>query len=221
MPRNEYRRQLEQLRSDVVTMSDLVLERYDDALAALEDKDESVARNVIEGDDEVNQRYLSLEGECIGLLALQQPVAGDLRFVASSFKILTDLERIGDLSVNLATYALAAERERYPEIDVMHIGREAGWMVKTAMDAYSTDDADRARDVATHDDRIDDLCADASEAVVYDLLRTDYGDDIDTVVEDVSRLLLTVRDLERVGDHAVNVCARTVYMVEHDDSLIY
>lgn len=221
MARQEFQQQLRALRDDVLEMSDLVLERYDDALTALETKNESLARDVIDGDCEVNERYLSLEGECVDLLALQQPVAGDLRLVAASFKIITDLERVGDLAVNLSEYALAAERERYPEIDVIHIGREAGWMVEAAMEAYAADDADRAREIAAYDDRLDGLCADASEIVVYDLLRTDYGDDIETVVEDVSRLLLTVRDLERVGDHAVNVCARTVYMVEHDDGLIY
>jgi len=221
MPRTEYQLQLKALKSDVLGMSELVLERYETALTALEDKDAELAHDVIDGDDEVNGRYLSLESECIDLLALQQPVAGDLRLVASSFKIITDLERVGDLAVNLSEYALAAERERYPEIDVMRIGREAGWMLEEAMDAYATDDVDRAREIAASDDRLDELCADASEVIVYDLLRTDYGDDIETVVDDVSRLLLTVRDLERVGDHAVNVCARTVYMVENDDELIY
>jgi phosphate transport system protein len=221
MPRINYQELLETLREDVVAMSDLVAERYESALEALEEKDEELAREVIESDDAVNRLYLELEADCIDLFALQQPVAGDLRFVASSFKILTDLERIGDLAVNLAEYAIAAERDRYPEIDVLHIGREAGTMLGEAMAAYEAGDADAAREVAARDDHLDYLCAEATEVVVYDLLGTDYGDDVDAILDDVTRLLLTVRDLERVADHAVNVSARTVYMVEHDDELIY
>ena len=221
MARVDYQRQLADLRGNVVAMSDLVLERYDTALTALETKDESLAREVIGGDDEINGRYLDLEGDCIDLFALQQPVAGDLRFIASSFKIVTDLERIGDLATNLAEYAIAAERDRYPEIDLIRIGTETGEMVTAAIDAYESDDPELAKETASHDDEIDRLCEDASKAVVEDLIRTEYGDDPEDVMDDVSRLLLTVRDLERVGDHAVNICARTVYMTDNDTELIY
>ncbi len=221
MARVDYQKQLETLRSDVVAMSDLVLERYDDALSALEDKDEELAREIIEGDEDINELYLALEGDCIELFALQQPVAGDLRFIASSFKIITDLERIGDLATNLAEYAIAAEQDRYPEVDVIYIGTEAGLMVAEAIEAYRDDDADSSREIAGRDDRIDRLCMESSDVVVEDLLRTEYGDEATDVMDDVSRLLLTIRDLERVGDHAVNICARTVYMTDNDTELIY
>lgn len=221
MARTEYQTQLRELRADVLEMSDLVVERYELALKALETKDESLAQNVIEGDHEINDWYLDIESDCIELFALQQPVAGDLRFVASSFKILTDLERIGDLATNLARYTIDAERERYPEVDVIYIGTEAGTMVSDAMDAYANDDPDAAREISSRDDKIDRLCGDASEVVIEDLLRTEYGDDDTEMMDDVSRLLLTIRDLERVADHAVNICARTVYMTDHDPELIY
>jgi phosphate transport system protein len=221
MARIDYQEQLDALQSDVLEMSELVIERYETAMEALETKDESLARDVIDGDDEINELYLDLEGDCIDLFALQQPVAGDLRFVASSFKILTDLERIGDLAGNLAGYALAAERERYPEVDVMYIGSEAGRMVTGAMDAYRDDDPETARAIAARDDEINRLCGAASDAVLEDLLRTAYGDEGTEMMEDVSRLLLTIRDFERVADHAVNICARTVYVIDHDRELIY
>jgi phosphate transport system protein len=221
MARIEYQKQLEELRENVVSMSELVVERYEMALRALETKNESLAGGVIDGDDEINELYLDLEGECIGLFALQQPVASDLRFVASSFKIVTDLERIADLATNLAQYTLAAERERFPEIDMIYIGTEAGAMLTDAMDAYEANDPDRAREIAARDNEIDSLCSSASDAVVEDLIRTEYGDEADEVMDDVSRLLLTIRDLERVGDHAENICARTVYMADHDTELIY
>jgi phosphate transport system protein len=221
MTRTAYQEQLDALRSDVIAMSEFVLERYDTALEALETKDESLARKVIDGDDEINELYLELEGECIDLFALQQPVASDLRFVASSFKIITDLERIGDLATNLSQYAIDAERERYTEIDVVYIGQEASAMVADAIAAYANHDGAKAREVAERDDTIDRLCADASEVVIADLLRTDYGDELPDTLDDISRLLLTIRDIERVADHAVNISARTVYMTDHDTELIY
>ena len=221
MARNEYQADLEALRGDVLEMGEGVVGSYDDALEALETKDGDLAAAVIDGDTAVNERYLDLEGDCIDLFALQQPVAGDLRFVASSFKILTDLERVGDLATNLAEYALEAERERYPEVDIRYIGEQARAMLADALAAYDDGDAEAARAVAARDDEIDRLCEAAGETVVEDLIRTDYGDDIGTILDDASRLLLTVRDLERVADHAVNVCARVVYMVEHDDALLY
>ena len=221
MARNEYQADLEALRGDVLEMGERVVGGYGDALEALETKDGDLAAAVIDGDAAVNERYLDLEGDCIDLFALQQPVAGDLRFVASSFKILTDLERVGDLATNLAEYALDAERERYPEVDIRYIGEQARAMLADALAAYNDGDAEAARAVAARDDEIDRLCEAAGETVVEDLIRTDYGDDIGTILDDASRLLLTVRDLERVADHAVNVCARVVYMVEHDDALLY
>jgi len=221
MPRNEYQEDLDALRGDVLEMGERVVGSYDDALEALETKDGDLAAAVVDGDTAVNERYLELEAGCIDLFALQQPVAGDLRFVASSFKILTDLERVGDLATNLAEYALEAERERYPEVDIRYIGEQARAMLADALAAYDDGDAEAARAVAARDDEIDRLCEAAGETVVEDLIRTDYGDDIGTILDDASRLLLTVRDLERVADHAVNVCARVVYMVEHDDALLY
>ncbi|WP_440763313.1 phosphate signaling complex protein PhoU [Natronorubrum sp. DTA7] len=225
MSRNEYQRQLVELREAVLEMSDLVCRRLRQALEALETKDDALAEEIIAGDHEVNELYLDIEQQCIELFALQQPVAGDLRFVAASFKIITDLERIGDLAVNLGEYTHQAERERYSEIDIGYIGTQTIEMVETAMEAYADDDAATPHDIAAMDDEIDALCEGASEAVVRDLLEfetttaAELGND--ALLEDVSRMLLTVRDLERVGDHAVNIAARTLYMVENDDELIY
>ncbi|QSX00310.1 phosphate signaling complex protein PhoU [Haloterrigena alkaliphila] len=225
MPRDAYQRQLERLRADVLEMSDRVCERLERALTALETQDETLAAAVITGDHGINERYLEIEQRCIKLLALQQPVASDLRFVAASFKIITDLERIADLAVNLAEYAKRASRRRYADIDIGYIGERIVELVETAMAAYAADDAERTRDIAAEDDEIDRLCENASEFVVRDLLETELEAEIgltpDALFDEVSRMLLTIRDLERVGDHAVNIAARTLYMVESDDELIY
>lgn len=224
MPRNEYQRQLEALRENVLYMGEVVAERLRMGLDALEQHNAELGEEVITGDSEVNDLYLDLEQDCVDLLALQQPVAGDLRFIASSFKIITDLERIADLATNLGEYARQARYEVYPDVDVQRIGEETLEMLAMAMAAYEEEDADGCFDVAAHDDDVDDLCAEASSIVVRDLIETETVDgeeDIEEMMQDVSRLLLTIRDLERVGDHAVNIAARTLYMVENSDELIY
>jgi len=226
MARKDYQQKLDDLRDDVLYMSELVLERLRDGLDALDRKNEDLARDVIEGDHEINQLYLDLEQDCIDLLALQQPVAGDLRFIASSFKIITDLERIGDLATNLAGYAEDAEQDRYPDVDIQSIGDQVIQMVEDTMTAFAEEDVDACREISARDDDIDALCERASQTVVRDLIEREVGtdadsDEIETLLQDVSRLLLTIRDLERVGDHAVNIAARTLYMVESDDELIY
>jgi phosphate transport system protein len=225
MPRREYQAALEDLRADVVAMGELVLTRLDSALAALTDGDEAAARAVVDGDDEVNQRYLALESDCVDLFALQQPVAGDLRFVAASFKVLTDLERVGDLAANLATYALATDAERVSDVDLGGIGAAARDLFADALEAYADGDADACRHIAERDDEVDALCQQAGERIVRDLVEQGAGGDdpwdVEAVLDDVSRLLLSVRDLERIADHAVNVAARTLYDVESDPELVY
>jgi phosphate transport system protein len=224
MPREGYQERLAGLREDVLYMSEVVLERLRMGLDALQAKDEELAWEVIEGDDEVNALYLDLEGECIDLLALQQPVAGDLRFIAASFKIITDLERIADLATNLGDYTLDAEQDVYPDVDVQEIGEEVTRMVERSMEAYAEEDPEVCYEIADYDDRVDELCERASEAVARDLIEredADSDEEVERLMRDVHRLLLTIRDLERVGDHAVNIAARTLYMVENDDDLLY
>ena len=226
MARQSYQDRLEGLREDVLYMSEVVLERLRMGLDALERKDEALAREVIQGDAEVNQLYLDLEGECVDLLALQQPVAGDLRLIAATFKILTDLERVGDLATNLGQYTLDAHRDVFPEVDIQALGSFAAEMVEDAMDAYAAEGVEACFELADRDDRMDAMCEAASETVVRDLIEREVDtetaeEDIERLMKDVSRLLLTIRDLERVGDHAVNIAARTLYMVESDDALIY
>jgi len=224
MAREGYQEKLQSVREDVLYMSEIVLERLRMGLDALEQKEEDLAWDVIEGDHEINEMYLELEGDCVDLLALQQPVAGDLRFIAASFKIITDLERIGDLATNLAEYSLDAQQDIFPEVDVQGIGDETIEMVEAAMDAYAAADAAACFEIADWDDEVDELCERASETVARELIEREGVDseaEVEQLMADVHRLLLTIRDLERVGDHAVNIAARTLYMVESDDDLLY
>ncbi|WP_336364495.1 phosphate signaling complex protein PhoU [Halalkalicoccus salilacus] len=226
MARKGYQQKLNELREDVLYMGEVVQERLRMGLAALETKDEELAEEVIVRDAEVNEMYLELERECTDLIALQQPVAGDLRFIAASFKIITDLERIADLATNLGKYSKQATKDVYPDVDVQGIGTITLEMIEDAMAAYAAKDVSACYEIAARDDDVDERCERASEIVVRDLIETELDDGveddrIERMLQDVSRLLLTIRDLERIGDHAVNISARTLYMVENDDELLF
>ncbi|SFG43578.1 phosphate transport system protein [Halopelagius inordinatus] len=224
MTRETYQQSLVELRADVTAMGETVVERLGMAIDSLATGDEAVAREVIDGDSAVNETYLELERRCIELVALQQPVASDLRFVAASFKISTDIERIGDLATNLAQYALAADRTFTPDVGLDEIGRDATELVERSLEAYANGDADACREIAARDDEIDALCQRANHAVARDLIEEEALGDawaVEELLDDVSRVLLTIRDLERVADHAVNIAARTLYAVENDTELIY
>ncbi|RJX43342.1 phosphate transport system regulatory protein PhoU [Halonotius aquaticus] len=223
MPRNEYQSQLAELREDVVAMSETVADRLEMGLTALETNDKELARTVIEGDDEINQLYLDLEKQCTDLIALQQPVAGDLRFIAASFKIITDLERIADLATNLGEYAEAADDDVFPSVDIQGLGEVTLEMLADSMAAYADEDRELCYAVNDRDDELDTECEIASDTVVRELIEGEEmaDEEIETFMEDVSRLLLTIRDLERIGDHTVNIAARALYMIDNNDELIY
>lgn len=223
--RETYQQSLEELRSDVIVMGDLVVDRLEMGLENLASGDETLARELIEGDGEINEMYLTLENQCIDLFALQQPVAGDLRFITASFKIITDLERVGDLVANLAQYALTAKCDLAPEVAIDDIGRDVLTLLTRSLEAYETEDVDACQEIAADDDDIDVLCQRASETITRDLIEREADSDapwaIEQLLDDVSRVLLTIRDLERIADHAVNIAARTLYMAENDPALIY
>lgn len=214
------------LREAVVTLGDLVRGQLRRSLTAIDTLDPALARTVIEGDAVINDLYLDLEGDCINLLALQQPVAGDLRTVVAAFKILTDLERIGDLAANLATLVRTlvedVSGEAFAAVRLVEIGEIAAEMVADALYAFDTGDAALCHTVVDRDQDLNDLCNDAMQRLVRDILDSATLGPFDGVGPDTVReVLVLVRDLERVGDHATNVAARTYYMLESDDSLLY
>ncbi|WP_254765054.1 phosphate signaling complex protein PhoU [Natrinema marinum] len=240
MAREDYRERLERLREAVVTMGDLVYEQLADGFTALFTGDRSLARDVIEGDHTVNRRSLELESECFDLLALYQPLAGDLRIVVAAFKIATDLERVGDLATNLAEYALDATESSppLPDVDFERTAALALELLEEALEAFVTEEPATCFAVAERDDELDDRCVSVAERVVRTCIdlriegidatggRTIGSDpvgdpSVSDLLADVSRTLVIARDIERIGDHAVNVAARTLYALENSDELLF
>jgi len=226
MSRNQYDERLTTLRTDVVLLAETVLERYEDAVDAMTAGDTRRADQIIRQDDEINSRYLALEQECTTLIARRQPVASELRLVTASFKILTDLERIADLAVNLAGRTEYGTTELHDAIDIRTLGMTAGEMVATAVEAYETETSDACRSVAATDEELDADCETANRQLIRELIAERAADGHDerelaATVDRTTRALLTVRDIERVGDHAVNIAARTLYMIDSDAELLY
>ena len=220
MSRSDYQERLAWLNTEVVLLAELVVDRYTDALTAAATGDRWLADEVVDGDSEINERYLELERHCTDLIALQQPVASDLRLITASFKIITDLERIGDLATNLAGRTQAGQEGIHPAVDIETLGGDAGAMVEAAIEAYEAADPDACRALAARDDELDAACDRAGRRIIRSLL-ADTDVDRAAARTAASRGLLTVRDIERVGDHAVNIAARSLYMVDGDDELLY
>ena len=220
MPRDTFEARLEALQSDICSMGRDVTDRLDRAVTAYEQRDPKAGRAIAASDDEINERYLDLEADCIELLALHQPVASDLRLVVATFKICTDLERVADLAANLGSRVDAMAGDTVPSVPITDIGEMALAQLEAALAAYESGDPELCRDVAAADTDLDERCSAATDDLVRSLMNRS-PDDVAATLADTKRYLLTVRDLERAGDHAVNIAARTLYMVDNDDELIY
>lgn len=215
--RRSYEEQLEHLQSEVLSMGMTVKQRFTEALTAMTEHNPKRADQIGKKDDEIDSQYLEVEKICADLLALQQPVAGDLRLILSSFKIVTDLERIGDLIVNLTDYTKQIEGPRLiDEQKILTLGNFAERMIADSLQAYQNQSSEKAREIASRDDQMDQLCEESTNHLLQYLIQWESEQSTSeaeqTEARKVTTELLAIRDLERVADHAVNIAARTIYM---------
>jgi phosphate transport system protein len=203
-------RELEKLKRRILSLSALVEESVRKAVHALERRDERLAAKVIESDVDVDHAEVDLEEECLKILALHQPVAIDLRFIVAALKINNDLERIGDLAVNVAERAqyLAAHDRLDIPFDFVGMAEKAQAMVRQSLDALVNLDANAAREVCAMDDEVDDLNREMYIRV-QEGIRGDAGQ-----MPGLIHLLSASRHLERIADHATNIAEDVIYMVE-------
>ncbi|MBS1263473.1 MAG: hypothetical protein MAG715_00655 [Methanonatronarchaeales archaeon] len=221
MGRKSYDEGFENLQEAFEGMAETSIERVEWGVEAVRARDGDLAHRIITSDDEVDDLYIEVERRCTDLLALHQPVAGDLRYVTAVFKISTDLERIADLAVNLGEYTLRGGSTKIvEEVDVASLGDYALEMFREAIDAFRDGDIDRAVTVIQRDDEMDRRCEEMNNLLIDRLMRTEFGERGQEVAATVSTVLLAIRDLERMADHAVNISARTVYMVSSDRRFI-
>ena len=205
-------REMEQLTRDVMVMGGLCESAVTRSVNAFLVSDHATAQAVIDGDSEVNALELRIEEEVLKILALYAPTAKDLRYVVGIFKITNDLERVGDLAVNISERALGREgresREGLAELGAM--SEACGAMLRGALDAFVKQDRRRAEEVLKMDDQVDDLLAKTYEQQ-RELMENDRGD-----VRAGLLILSTAKYLERIADHCTNVAEDVIYMVAGD-----
>ncbi len=218
MARESYQQQLQQLTESVRRMGEKVLEGLDLGLQALRESDRALAESLDAWDDQVDELNFSIEKECMDLLALQQPVAIDLRLITSVFKIITDLERAADLAVNVGQYGMdVGVFVLVSKEELTALGGFAREMLRDAVDVFVSRDVARAQEIIRRDEQMDQRCWNLRRKVLASLLElareAHSPKEAKEFVDDVIPVLWSIRDLERVGDHAVNISERTIYMV--------
>ncbi len=202
--------EFEDLRSDLLFMASLAEKAVELSIAALTTRNEQLANQVIKDDARINMLEVKIDNACVELLAKHQPMAGDLRFIASAMKINNDLERIADHAVNIAesTLNLLSEPELKPLIDIPRMAVLAQGMVREALDAFIHREVPRAVIVCQRDDEVDAL----NDQLLRELITYMIGDS-----KNISRalsLILISKNLERIADLSTNIAEEVVFMVE-------
>jgi len=202
--------ELEKLKKRILLMAGMAEESVQNAVKALRSRDLNLAEKIIEGDKVINEMEVVIEEECLKILALHQPVAVDLRFIAAVIKINNDLERVGDMAVNIAERVLIVAK-RPPvslafDFDGMAAKTEA--MLKMSLDSLVNLDVDMAYKVGLMDDEVDTM-----KIRCYDLVKEAVKKAPERA-NSLINLLLVSRHLERIADHATNIAEEVLYMIE-------
>ena len=197
--RDNYDQSLKDLDEKILTMAGHAADAVESAMDALETSNAETAQAVIDGDDRIDREEHAIEHLCLGLIACQQPVAGDLRKISTAMKVVTDLERLGDAAEDIAEISLRRGNEVTPELlDVLR-ATEAVSMIRSAIAAYASEDLNLAAQVIEQDDVIDNyFCQIKTSLAKY---FAQEHPEIDCAID----YLMVAKYLERIGDHAVNL----------------
>jgi phosphate transport system protein len=208
-----FREELEELQSKLLEMAGLVEASIHNSVYALVERDEDKAKEVMWAEALINQKEIEIDDLATRLLALFQPMARDLRFITAVIKINSDLERMGDLAVNITERAMSLMKEPVlrPLIDIPRIAELAESMVHRSLDAFARGDASMARDVLLSDDEVDRL-----RDAVYNELLVFMEEQRSTVNRAVS-LMFIAQNLERIADHATNIAEDVLFLVKGID----
>jgi len=213
MERHHFDDELEELKKALLRMGALVEERVHQSIASLVRRHIEGAERVIAGDKEINDLQIEIDDRCLKLLALQGPMASDLRLITAAMKINADLERIGDQAVNIAENAikLIPLPLLKPLIDIPRMADMAEAMMRDALDAFVRHDVPLAREVLARDDDVDSL----KDQLFRELLTYMMADP--ATIERALALILISRNLERIADHATNIGEDVIFVEEGKD----
>jgi phosphate transport system protein len=204
------RREIENLKKKLLALGATVETTVRDATLAIEKKDGNLAQKIIDGDINIDHSEVEIEEDCLKILALHQPVAIDLRFIVTVLKINNDLERIGDLAVNIAERAvfLAGQPNVNISVDLVDMAHNARSMLKDSLDALVNLDAELAHKVCANDDIVDGMHRRMYLKVQEAILKN--PEQISSLIQ----LLSASRHLERISDHTTNIAEDVIYMIE-------
>jgi phosphate transport system protein len=205
----KYEEELKKLRDELLYMGGLVEDQIQKAVNSLVDRDSDLAQVIIERDHEVNRLDVEIDEICIRLLALHQPAGRDLRFITTGLKITTDLERVGDMAVNICERALELNQEPQlkPYIDVPRMASIAQRMIRESLDAFVREDTELALKVCKDDAEVDQLNAQIFRETVSYMIENPQTISRATKISSVSKYL------ERIADHATNIAEIVIFMV--------
>jgi phosphate transport system protein len=205
-----YEEELKKLREDILYMGGLVEDQIQKAVKSLVDRDSPLAGIIIERDREVNRLDVEIDDLCIRLLALHQPAGRDLRFITTGLKITTDLERIGDMAVNICERAIELndEPQLKPYIDIPRMAQISQRMIRESLDAFVREDTDLALKVCKDDDAVDQLNAQIFRETISFMIENPQTISRATKIGSVSKYL------ERIADHATNIGEMVIFMVK-------
>lgn len=209
MPRILFSRELESLQGQILALGSMVSQALRESVIALRDRDAVAAQALIQGDTEINRKRYEIEGDCLRVMATQQPMARDLRLLASILEITTELERIGDYAKGIGKIILLLGPEPLmkPLVDIPLMCEQVLGMLDRALDAFIRQDADAARSIAAEDDKVDDLYNKVYRDIIGFLM------DKPQLFDRANYLLWAAHNLERAGDRTVNICERVLFNV--------
>ena len=209
-----YDEDLEAIRTRVLTMGGLVEEQIANAMKALREEDSVLGESVVTGDYRVNDLEVTIDEECTRIIALRQPTAGDLRMVMAIVKTITDLERIGDEAEKIGRMAARLAGTDFANkrmTGVQHLGGRVRQMVQNALDAFARLDVDAALETVREDENVDHEYETLMRALMTYMMEDPRQ------MPQVMDIIWCARALERIGDHAKNICEYVVYLVKGKD----
>lgn len=202
--------ELRNLKERILKMGSLVETAIRDSVQSLVDRDSELAREVIRRDHQINALDVEIDEECIRLIALRQPKAGDLRFITTAMKITTDLERMGDLAEDISERAIELNEEPLlkPYIDIPRMAEISRGMLRDALDALVKGDTKGAMDAIKRDDEVDCLNVQVFNELLFFMIQDPRN------VSRATRITYVSKYIERIADHATNIAEMVIYMVE-------
>ena len=206
----KYEEDLKRLRDHILQMGGLVEDQIQKAVNSLVQRDSPLAEAIIERDHEVNHLDVEIDDLCIRLLALHQPAGKDLRFITTALKITTDLERIGDMAVNICERALELnwEPQLKPYIDIPRMAGISQRMIHESLDAFVREDTELALKVCKDDQEVDDLNSQVFRETVSYMIEDPH------TINRAMKVGFVSKYLERIADHATNIAEMVIFMVK-------